>query len=233
MQRRPGCDLLRLGRDGAQPGIHDGDGYGEPRHGNGEYRDARRGVNPLRGQNNVQGSCDMGSFPHEFSGYRHVSEDAVREMFEQAWQVALEGEPGCGFPTCWTRQWKAPSWVCTYRVRTSRSRTRIPVMSLRAVGDGMRGGAGSVPERDGKLRARFLPGSSFLEKDGTFTNAERRISRYGRSCRRWRGWQTGRSRSHCRKALGYPMRYAHPSEIMDEIARLTPTFAGVSYREAG
>src|SRR5262249_12512332 len=56
------------------------------------------GVNPLRGQNNVQGSCDMGSFPHEFSGYRHVSEDATREVFERAWNVHLEGEPGPRIP---------------------------------------------------------------------------------------------------------------------------------------
>src|SRR6516165_7477633 len=56
------------------------------------------GVNPLRGQNNVQGSCDMGSFPHEFSGYRHVSEDATRELFKRAWSVHLEGEPGLRIP---------------------------------------------------------------------------------------------------------------------------------------
>src|SRR5262249_18859213 len=52
------------------------------------------GVNPLRGQNNVQGSCDMGSFPHELSGYRHVSDDAARALFEAAWGVALDAEPG-------------------------------------------------------------------------------------------------------------------------------------------
>ena len=56
------------------------------------------GVNPLRGQNNVQGSCDMGSFPHEFSGYRHVSNDAVREMFEEVWKVTLHAEPGLRIP---------------------------------------------------------------------------------------------------------------------------------------
>src|SRR5262249_34666594 len=56
------------------------------------------GVNPLRGQNNVQGSCDMGSFPHEFSGYRHVSDDATRALFEAAWGVPLEAEPGLRIP---------------------------------------------------------------------------------------------------------------------------------------
>src|SRR5204863_3701349 len=52
------------------------------------------GVNPLRGQNNVQGSCDMGSFPHELSGYRHISSDATRQLFESDWGVKLEKEPG-------------------------------------------------------------------------------------------------------------------------------------------
>src|SRR6185503_4865623 len=56
------------------------------------------GVNPLRGQNNVQGACDMGSFPHEFTGYRHVSDDATRILFEQAWGVSLDSEPGLRIP---------------------------------------------------------------------------------------------------------------------------------------
>src|SRR5438876_7808620 len=56
------------------------------------------GVSPLRGQNNVQGSCDMGSFPHEFAGYRHVSDDATRHTFEQAWGVSLQEEPGLRIP---------------------------------------------------------------------------------------------------------------------------------------
>ena len=57
------------------------------------------GVNPLRGQNNVQGACDMGSFPHEFSGYRHVSDDATRAIFERLWGVALAARPACASPT--------------------------------------------------------------------------------------------------------------------------------------
>ncbi len=84
------------------------------------------GVNPLRGQNNVQGSCDMGSFPHEFSGYRHVSDDGVRAVFEEAWAVGLKGEPGCAFRTCSTPPSTAPSRGCTSRARTSPSPTPTP-----------------------------------------------------------------------------------------------------------
>ena len=80
-----------------------------------------------------------------------------------------------------------------------------------------------------KLAHVFLPGASFLEKDGTFTNAERRISRVRKVMApraRYGDWETTMELS---KAMGYPMNYKHPSEIMDEIARLTPTFHGVSY----
>ena len=75
----------------------------------------------------------------------------------------------------------------------------------------------------------FLPGSSFLEKDGTFTNAERRISRVRKVMRPKAGYADWEITQLLSNALGYPMNYAHPSEIMDEIARLTPTFTGVSF----
>ncbi len=75
----------------------------------------------------------------------------------------------------------------------------------------------------------FLPGSSFLEKDGTFTNAERRISRVRKVMPARGGYEDWQVTMLLSNALGYPMNYQHPSEIMDEIARLTPTFTGVSY----
>ena len=77
----------------------------------------------------------------------------------------------------------------------------------------------------------FLPGSSFLEKNGTFTNAERRISRVRKAIAPMAGLEDWEITMKLSEALGYPMNYKHPSEIMDEIARLTPTFAGVSFRE--
>jgi formate dehydrogenase major subunit len=190
------------------------------------------GVNPLRGQNNVQGSCDMGSFPHEFPGYRHVANDAVRESFEAIWGVPLSGEPGL----------------------------RIPNMLDEAVGGGFKGLyiqgediAQSDPDTQhvtAGLRAMecvviqdlflnetakyahvFLPGSSFLEKDGTFTNAERRINRVRRVMTPLGGLADWEATMALSNALGFPMNYTHPSEIMDEVARLTPTFSGVSYQK--
>jgi len=188
------------------------------------------GVNPLRGQNNVQGACDMGSFPHEFSGYRHVSEDATRELFERAWSVHLEGEPGLRIPNMLDAAVDG-SFMGIYiqgeDIAQSDPNTQHVTAGLRAME--------CVVVQDIFLNETanyahvFLPGSSFLEKDGTFTNAERRISRVRKAMPPLAGladWEVTVALSN---ALGYPMTYTHPSEIMDEIARLTPTFAGVSY----
>ena len=90
--------LLRPGRHRAQPGLDDGHGHGQPRHGHRQHRPRGVGVNPLRGQNNVQGACDMGSFPHEFSGYRHVSDEATRDCSRTMWGVPLSHEPGLRIP---------------------------------------------------------------------------------------------------------------------------------------
>ncbi|HUL04771.1 MAG TPA: molybdopterin-dependent oxidoreductase, partial [Candidatus Acidoferrum sp.] len=188
------------------------------------------GVNPLRGQNNVQGACDMGSFPHEFSGYRHVSEDATRELFERAWNVHLEGEPGLRIPNMLDAAVDGTFmglYIQGEDIAQSDPNTQHVTAGLRAME--------CVVVQDIFLNETanyahvFLPGSSFLEKDGTFTNAERRISRVRKAMPPMAGladWEVTMALSN---ALGYPMTYKHPSEIMDEIARLTPTFAGVSY----
>jgi len=188
------------------------------------------GLNPLRGQNNVQGSCDMGSFPHEFSGYRHVSEDAVREMFEQAWQVALEGEPGLRISNMldaavegtFLGLYVQGEDIAQSDPNTSHVTAGLSAMECVVVQDLFLNETASYAHV-------FLPGSSFLEKDGTFTNAERRISRVRKVMPPMAGLADWEVTVALSEALGYPMRYAHPSEIMDEIARLTPTFAGVSY----
>src|SRR5215813_10961608 len=188
------------------------------------------GVNPLRGQNNVQGACDMGSFPHEFSGYRHVSEDTTRELFERAWNVQLEGEPGLRIPNMLDAAVEGTFmglYVEGEDIAQSDPNTQHVTAGLAAME--------CVVVQDIFLNETanyahvFLPGSSFLEKDGTFTNAERRSSRVRRAMPPMAGladWEVTMALSN---ALGYPMNYKHPSEIMDEIARLTPTFAGVSY----
>jgi formate dehydrogenase major subunit len=188
------------------------------------------GVNPLRGQNNVQGSCDMGSFPHELPGYRHISDPAVRGLFEQDWNVVLRAEPGLRIPNMLDAavggHFKG-LYVQGEDIAQSDPNTQHVEAALR--------GLECLVVQDlflnetARFAHVFLPGSSFLEKDGTFTNAERRISRVRKAIEPLAGLADWEATMALSKALGYPMNYRHPSEIMDEIARLTPTFAGVNY----
>jgi formate dehydrogenase major subunit len=188
------------------------------------------GVNPLRGQNNVQGSCDMGSFPHELSGYRHVADDMVRSMFDKAWGVTLDNEPGLRIPNMLDAAIDG-SFMGLYVQGEDIAQSDPDTQHVTAALAAME----CVVIQDIFLNETanyahvFLPGSTFLEKDGTFTNAERRISRVRKAVPPVTGkadWEVTVALS---EALGYPMRYHHPSEIMDEIAALTPSFAGVSY----
>ncbi len=188
------------------------------------------GVNPLRGQNNVQGSCDMGSFPHEFSGYRHVSDDAVRQMFEQLWGVSLDHEPGLRIPNMLDAAVDGTFkgvYVQGEDIVQSDPDTRHVVDGLKAME--------CVVVQDLFLNETanfahvFLPGSSFLEKDGTFTNAERRINRVRKVMPPRNGLADWEITIAIAQAMGIDMRYDHPSQIMDEIAHTTPTFTGVSY----
>ena len=190
------------------------------------------GVNPLRGQNNVQGSCDMGSFPHEFSGYRHVSEDAVREMFEEAWHVTLQGEPGLRIPNMldaacdgtFKGLYVQGEDIVQSDPNTKHVSAGLAAMECVVVQDLFLNETASYAHV-------FLPGSSFLEKDGTFTNAERRIGMVRKAIPPMAGFADWEITIKLSEALGYPMPYQHPSEIMDEIARLTPTFSGVSFEK--
>ncbi|MFN8618907.1 MAG: formate dehydrogenase subunit alpha [Dehalococcoidia bacterium] len=190
------------------------------------------GVNPLRGQNNVQGSCDMGSFPHEFSGYRHVSDDSVRAMFEEVWGVSLGGEPGLRIPNMLDAAVDGTFkglYIQGEDIVQSDPNTRHVTAGLAAME--------CVVIQDLFLNETasyahvFLPGSTFLEKDGTFTNAERRISRVRKATPPRNGYADWEITLLLSKALGFEMDYGHPSEIMDEIARLTPTFSGVTYEK--
>jgi formate dehydrogenase major subunit len=188
------------------------------------------GVSPLRGQNNVQGSCDMGSFPHEFSGYRHVSDGAVRKLFEDAWKVPMEAEPGLRIPNMFDAALDG-SFLGMYVEGEDFVQSDPDTNHVAAAMEAME--CVVVQElfmsETAKYAHVFLPGSSFLEKDGTFTNAERRISRVRKVMEPIAGYADWEVTCLLSNALGYPMHYSHPSEIMDEIAALTPTFTGVSY----
>ncbi|QJR09300.1 Putative formate dehydrogenase [Usitatibacter rugosus] len=188
------------------------------------------GVNPLRGQNNVQGSCDMGSFPHEFPGYRHVSNTTVRELFEDAWGVPLQSEPGLRIPNMFESaiegtykgMYVQGEDIAQSDPNTQHVTAALEAMECLVVHD-------IFMNETGRFAHVFLPGASFLEKDGTFTNAERRISRVRKAMPPLAGLADWEATMALSNALGYKMDYKHPSEIMDEIARLTPTFKGVSY----
>ena len=190
------------------------------------------GVNPLRGQNNVQGSCDMGSFPHELPGYRHLSNTAVREQFEADWGVKLDPEPGLRIPNMLDEAVNGRFkglYVQGEDILQSDPNTHHVAAGLAAME--------CVIVQDLFLNETanyahvFLPGSTFLEKDGTFTNAERRIQLVRKVLPPASGLADWEITLKLAEALGVPMPYSHPSEIMDEIARLTPTFAGVTYEK--
>ncbi|MFZ1367114.1 formate dehydrogenase subunit alpha, partial [Sphingorhabdus sp.] len=188
------------------------------------------GVNPLRGQNNVQGACDMGSFPHEFSGYRHVSDDTTRQLFEAEWGRSLSAEPGLRIPNMLDAatdgMFKA-LFIQGEDILQSDPNTHHVAAGLAAME--------CVVVQDLFLNETanyahvFLPGSTFLEKDGTFTNAERRIQRVRKVMEPVNGQADWQIVQLLARALGLDWDYQHPSEIMDEIARLTPTFSRVNY----
>ncbi len=188
------------------------------------------GVNPLRGQNNVQGSCDMGSFPHELPGYRPVQDDVVRGAFEKIWGVEIDAEPGYRIPNMFDAaiagDYKG-MYIQGEDIAQSDPNTQHVEAAL--------GNMECVVVQDlflnetAKFAHVFLPGTSFLEKDGTFVNAERRINRVRPVMKPRQGKLEWLITQELAQALGYPMNYKNTAEIMDEIATLTPTFQGVSF----
>jgi formate dehydrogenase major subunit len=188
------------------------------------------GINPLRGQNNVQGACDMGSFPHEFSGYRHVSDETAREQFTALWGVDLREEPGMRIPNMldaaisgnFRGMYIQGEDIAQSDPNSQHVAAALSAMDCVVVQD-------LFLNETSKFAHVFLPGTSFLEKDGTFTNAERRINRVRPVVPPASGLAEWEVTCALSEAMGYTMDYANASEIMDEIAALTPTFAGVSF----
>src|SRR5690606_11090186 len=174
------------------------------------------GVNPLRGQNNVQGSCDMGSFPHELPGYRHISDAATRALFEEAWNVDLLDEPGLRIPNLFEAAldgsfrglYVQGEDILQSDPNTQHVQAALEQLECLVVQD-------IFLNETAKYAHVLLPGSSFLEKDGTFTNAERRISRVRQVMPPLAGYADWEVTQMLSNALGYPMNYSHPSEIMD------------------
>ncbi|WP_030418522.1 formate dehydrogenase subunit alpha [Streptomyces sp. SCSIO 75703] len=188
------------------------------------------GVNPLRGQNNVQGSCDMGSFPHELTGYRHVSDDAVRTVFEELWGRTLLPEPGLRIPNMFDAAIDGTfrglfvhgEDIAQSDPNLQHVTAALESMELVVVQD-------LFLNETAKFAHVFLPGASFLEKDGTFTNAERRVNRVRSVMKPKAGKHEWEIVCDIATAMGYPMSYDHPGQILDEIAQVTPTFRGISF----
>lgn len=188
------------------------------------------GVNPLRGQNNVQGSCDMGAFPHELPGYRHIKHDDVRISFEEAWGVSIDIEPGLRINNMLDAAVEGSFkgiYIQGEDILQSDPDTKHVMAGLEAMD--------CVIVHDLFLNETanyahvFLPGSTFLEKNGTFTNTERRINMVRKVMAPRNGYEDWEVTQLLANALGANWHYTHPSQIMDEIAMLTPTFAGVSF----
>jgi len=188
------------------------------------------GVNPLRGQNNVQGSCDMGSFPHELPAYRHISDPAVRAIYERVWGVTLDPEPGLRIPNMldaaqdgsFRALYVQGEDIAQSDPDTHHVTAGLEAMEFVVVQD-------LFLNETANYAHVFLPGSTFLEKDGTFINAERRINLVRKAMAPKNGFADWEITQKIANALGLGWHYRHPSEIMDEIAATTPSFAGVSF----
>jgi len=188
------------------------------------------GVNPMRGQNNVQGSCDMGSFPHEFAGYRPVSDDTTRKQFETEWGVDLSSDPGLRIPNMldeavagtFLGMYVQGEDIAQSDPNTTHVEAALSNLECLIVQD-------LFLNETARFAHVFLPGTSFLEKDGTFTNAERRINRVRPAITSPTGLSEWQVTQKLANAMGYKMSYDNSSQIMDEIAQLSPSMAGVSF----
>ncbi|MEO5707751.1 MAG: formate dehydrogenase subunit alpha [Alteraurantiacibacter sp.] len=188
------------------------------------------GVNPLRGQNNVQGACDMGSFPHELPGYRHLSDGATRELFEKDWGVSLDPNPGLRIPNMLDAAVEGTfkaiyiqgEDILQSDPNTQHVSAGLAAMECVIVHD-------LFLNETANYAHVFLPGSTFLEKNGTFTNAERRIQPVRKVMSPANDYEDWEVTQLLANALGANWNYTHPKEILAEIARLTGSFAGVSW----
>ncbi len=191
------------------------------------------GVNPLRGQNNVQGSCDMGALPNVYSGYQSVTDPAAREKFEAAWGRRLPPDAGLTITeiidAIFEGKIKALYLIGENLVLTEpnagHARQALPKLDFFVAQD-------IFLSDTARLANVVLPVATFAEKDGTFTNTERRVQRVRKAVE-----PVGSSRADwqvicqvARRMGAKGFAFEHPSQIMDEIARLTPSYGGVSYQ---
>lgn len=189
------------------------------------------GVNPLRGQNNVQGACDMGALPGTYPAYQPVGKPEVIEKFENAWGVKLSPKPGLTIPEMMDAIGKGDirflyimgenpmvSDPDTNHVKHTLEHTDFLVVQ------------DIFMTETAELADVVLPAAAFAEKDGTFSNTERRVQRVRKAVE-----PVGNAKAdwtilaELMYKLGYPKKYNSPSQIMDEIATVTPSYGGIDY----
>jgi formate dehydrogenase alpha subunit len=191
------------------------------------------GVNPLCGQNNVQGACDLGALPNIFTGYQQVSDDAIRQKFENAWGVTnLPNTTGLTV----TEMFNAAE---EGKVKAMYIMGENPMLSdpdVNHIENSIKSLEFLVVQdifltETAKYADVVLPGVSFAEKDGTFTNSERKVQRIVKAIQK-----VGESMEDCwiiselSKKMEYPMDYNSPEDIMEEIRKVTPSYAGITYK---
>jgi len=189
------------------------------------------GVNPLRGQNNVQGACDMGALPNVFSGYQHVENDELRKKFEKAWDKDLPPKQGLAVTEMIEKaisgELKAlyimgenPMISDPDILHVAEALKKLEFIAVQDI----------FLTETAEFADIVLPSASFAEKDGTFTNTERRVQMVNKAIE-----APGQARLDweiiCDLAarMDYPMEYGSVAEIMDEIASLTPIYGGINY----
>lgn len=188
------------------------------------------GIMALRGQNNVQGASDMGPAPNVFAGYQPVADPGIRSKFETAWNVTIPPDIGLKsvemLDECRRDAFKglyilgedpAQTDANLHEVREALERVEFLVVQ------------DIFPTETTRFAHVILPGATFAEKDGTFTNGERRVQRIRKAIAPLAGKAEWQVICEIATRMGYPMHYDHPAEIMDEIASLTPIYGGISY----
>ena len=193
---------------------------------------ASTGVNPLRGQNNVQGACDMGGLPNVFTGYQPVADETANKKFSEAWGKDLPNKPGMTIsdmmPAIEEGKVKALYVVGENPMVTDpdlhhieKALKNLDILIVQDI----------FVTQTAKMAHVVLPGTSFAEKSGTFANTERRVVLVRQALN-----PIGDSRPDWQiicdlsTRVGYPMNYENPEEIFEELKKLTPSYAGMSYK---
>jgi formate dehydrogenase alpha subunit len=188
------------------------------------------GIMALRGQNNVQGASDLGPLPATLPGYQPVTDAKVREKFEKAWKVKISPKPGLKsiemLDECRRGNFKGLFILGEDPAQTDPDlhhvRAALESLEFLVVQD-------IFPTETTQFAHVVLPGASFAEKNGTFTNGERRVQRVRKAIEPLAGMAEWEVICRLSALMGYPMDYNHPSDIMNEIAGLVPIYGGISY----